>query len=65
LPVSNAAETWRAKRGQTAHWVLAIPLGQARSRTALGVKGAGEGGIIPVGGLIANAVAGALNGIGV
>lgn len=34
LPVSNAAETWRAKRGQTAHWVLAIPLGQARSRTA-------------------------------
>ncbi|HKS88303.1 MAG TPA: xanthine dehydrogenase family protein molybdopterin-binding subunit [Stellaceae bacterium] len=30
----------------------------------LGVKGAGEGGIIPVGGLIANAVAGALSGIG-
>jgi carbon-monoxide dehydrogenase large subunit len=30
----------------------------------LGVKGAGEGGIIPVAGLIANAVAGALSGIG-
>jgi carbon-monoxide dehydrogenase large subunit len=31
----------------------------------LGVKGAGEGGIIPVGGLIANAVAGALAAFGV
>jgi carbon-monoxide dehydrogenase large subunit len=30
----------------------------------LGVKGAGEGGIIPVGGLMANAVAGALSSIG-
>jgi carbon-monoxide dehydrogenase large subunit len=30
----------------------------------LGVKGAGEGGIIPVAGLIANAVAGALSGVG-
>jgi len=34
LPGSNAAETWRAKRGQAGHWVLAIPLDQARSRTA-------------------------------
>jgi carbon-monoxide dehydrogenase large subunit len=31
----------------------------------LGAKGAGEGGIIPVGGVIANAVASALSGIGV
>jgi aerobic carbon-monoxide dehydrogenase large subunit len=30
----------------------------------LGVKGAGEGGIIPIGGLLANAVAGALSSIG-
>src|SRR5215469_4401639 len=30
----------------------------------LGVKGAGEGGIIPVGGLMANAIAGALSSIG-
>jgi carbon-monoxide dehydrogenase large subunit len=30
----------------------------------LGVKGAGEGGIIPAGGLIANAVAGALSEAG-
>jgi carbon-monoxide dehydrogenase large subunit len=30
----------------------------------LGVKGAGEGGIIPVGGLMANAVAGALSSLG-
>jgi carbon-monoxide dehydrogenase large subunit len=30
----------------------------------LGVKGAGEGGIIPVGGLIANAVAAALSAFG-
>lgn len=30
----------------------------------LGVKGAGEGGIIPVGGVIANAVAGALSSVG-
>ena len=34
LPALNAAETWRVKRGQTAHWVLAIPLGQAQSRAA-------------------------------
>ena len=25
---------WRTKQGQTGHWVLAIPLGQAQSRTA-------------------------------
>jgi carbon-monoxide dehydrogenase large subunit len=31
----------------------------------LGAKGAGEGGIIPVGGVVANAVASALSGIGV
>jgi carbon-monoxide dehydrogenase large subunit len=31
----------------------------------LGVKGAGEGGIIPVGGVIANAVASALSSFGV
>jgi carbon-monoxide dehydrogenase large subunit len=31
----------------------------------LGVKGAGEGGIIPVGGVIANAVANALSSLGV
>ena len=30
----------------------------------LGVKGAGEGGIIPVGGLLANAVASALSSLG-
>jgi carbon-monoxide dehydrogenase large subunit len=30
----------------------------------LGVKGAGEGGIIPVGGLMANAVAAALSSLG-
>jgi aerobic carbon-monoxide dehydrogenase large subunit len=32
---------------------------------ALGVKGAGEGGIIPVGGVVANAVAAALSSLGV
>jgi aerobic carbon-monoxide dehydrogenase large subunit len=31
----------------------------------LGAKGAGEGGIIPVGGVIANAVAAALGSLGV
>ena len=31
----------------------------------LGAKGAGEGGIIPVGGVIANAVANALSSLGV
>jgi aerobic carbon-monoxide dehydrogenase large subunit len=45
--------------------IRAISLEHRPSPTnPLGVKGAGEGGIIPVGGLIANAVAGALNGIG-
>jgi carbon-monoxide dehydrogenase large subunit len=31
----------------------------------LGVKGAGEGGVIPVGGVIANAIASALSSFGV
>jgi carbon-monoxide dehydrogenase large subunit len=45
--------------------IRAISLEHRPSPTnPLGVKGAGEGGIIPVGGLIANAVAGALSGLG-
>ncbi|MGH7096062.1 MAG: xanthine dehydrogenase family protein molybdopterin-binding subunit [Stellaceae bacterium] len=45
--------------------IRAISLEERPSPTnPLGVKGAGEGGIIPVGGLIANAVAGALSELG-
>ena len=45
--------------------IRAISLQHRRSPTnPLGVKGAGEGGIIPVGGLMANAIAGALSSIG-
>jgi len=45
--------------------IRAISLQHRRSPTnPLGVKGAGEGGIIPVGGLMANAIAGALSLIG-
>jgi carbon-monoxide dehydrogenase large subunit len=45
--------------------IRAISLEHRPSPTnPLGVKGAGEGGIIPVAGLIANAVAGALSSIG-
>ncbi|MGH7040377.1 MAG: molybdopterin cofactor-binding domain-containing protein, partial [Stellaceae bacterium] len=45
--------------------IRAIALEHRPSPTnPLGVKGAGEGGIIPVGGLIANAVAGALSELG-
>ena len=45
--------------------IRAISLQHRPSPTnPLGVKGAGEGGIIPVGGLIANAVAGALSSLG-
>ena len=45
--------------------IRAISLEHRPSPTnPLGVKGAGEGGIIPVGGLMANAVAGALSSIG-
>jgi carbon-monoxide dehydrogenase large subunit len=45
--------------------IRAISLQHRPSATnPLGVKGAGEGGIIPVGGLMANAVAGALSSIG-
>ncbi|HZU90040.1 MAG TPA: xanthine dehydrogenase family protein molybdopterin-binding subunit [Stellaceae bacterium] len=45
--------------------IRAISLEHRPSPTnPLGVKGAGEGGIIPVGGLIANAVAGALSEFG-
>jgi len=45
--------------------IRAISLQHRPSPTnPLGVKGAGEGGIIPVGGLMANAVAGALSSLG-
>ncbi|MBO0738233.1 MAG: molybdopterin-dependent oxidoreductase, partial [Alphaproteobacteria bacterium] len=45
--------------------IRAISLEHRPSRTnPLGVKGAGEGGIIPVGGLMANAIAGALSSRG-
>ena len=45
--------------------IRAISLEHRPSPTnPLGVKGAGEGGIIPVGGLMANAVAGALSALG-
>jgi aerobic carbon-monoxide dehydrogenase large subunit len=45
--------------------IRAISLEHRPSPTnPLGVKGAGEGGIIPVGGLMANAVAGALSSLG-
>jgi carbon-monoxide dehydrogenase large subunit len=45
--------------------IRAISLQHRPSPTnPLGVKGAGEGGIIPVGGLMANAVAGALSSMG-
>jgi hypothetical protein len=44
--------------------IRAISLQHRPSPTnPLGVKGAGEGGIIPVGGLMANAVAGALSSL--
>jgi len=46
--------------------IRAISLQHRPSPTnPLGVKGAGEGGIIPVGGLMANAIAGALSSLGV
>jgi len=46
--------------------IRAISLEHRPSPTnPLGVKGAGEGGIIPVGGLMANAIAGALSSLGV
>jgi carbon-monoxide dehydrogenase large subunit len=46
--------------------VRAISLEQFPSpNNPLGAKGAGEGGVIPVGGAIANAVASALRGFGV
>ena len=38
---------------------------KAAPHNPLGAKGAGEGGIIPVGGVIANAVANALSSLGV
>ena len=45
--------------------IRAISLQHRPSPTnPLGVKGAGEGGIIPVGGLMANAIAGALSSLG-
>jgi len=45
--------------------IRAISLEHRPSPTnPLGVKGAGEGGIIPVGGLMANAIAGALSALG-
>src|SRR5262252_1529923 len=45
--------------------IRAISLQHRLSPTnPLGVKGAGEGGIIPVGGLMANAIAGALSSLG-
>jgi aerobic carbon-monoxide dehydrogenase large subunit len=45
--------------------IRAISLEHRPSPTnPLGVKGAGEGGIIPVGGLMANAVAAALSSLG-
>jgi aerobic carbon-monoxide dehydrogenase large subunit len=45
--------------------IRAISLEHRPSPTnPLGVKGAGEGGIIPVGGLMANAIAGALSSLG-
>jgi aerobic carbon-monoxide dehydrogenase large subunit len=45
--------------------IRAISLEHRRSpNNPLGVKGAGEGGIIPVGGLMANAIAGALSSLG-
>ena len=45
--------------------IRAISLEHRPSPTnPLGVKGAGEGGIIPVGGLMANAVAAALSALG-
>jgi aerobic carbon-monoxide dehydrogenase large subunit len=45
--------------------IRAISLEHRPSPTnLLGVKGAGEGGIIPVGGLMANAIAGALSSLG-
>ena len=43
---------------------LALELKRA-PHNPLGAKGAGEGGIIPVGGVIANAVANALSSLGV
>jgi carbon-monoxide dehydrogenase large subunit len=46
--------------------VRAITMELRRSKTnPLGAKGAGEGGIVPVGGVIANAVAAALKSLGV
>jgi CO/xanthine dehydrogenase Mo-binding subunit len=45
--------------------IRAISLQHRPSPTnPLGVKGAGEGGIIPVGGLMANAIGGALSSLG-
>ena len=41
------------------------PCRSTRRRTSPGVKGGGEGGIIPVGGVISNAVASALQSLGV
>jgi hypothetical protein len=42
LPVSNAAETWRAKRGQTGRWVLAHPSwpGTEQDRKVTGITAA-------------------------
>ena len=43
----------------------AVALEEKSAPNPLGAKGAGEGGIIPVGGVIANAVAAALRPLGV
>src|SRR6516165_2937524 len=61
--------------GSLADYAIPIATDFPRSRSSLlehrpsptnplGVKGAGEGGIIPVGGLMANAIAGALSSLG-